>query len=66
MRRTSQPATAAEIVAIVGELDDAVIMRILETRATAAEILEAITWANADDQIGTELDHGPRGAVTRV
>ena len=41
-------------------------MRIVETGATPAEVLEAFTWATADDQIGTELEHGARGAVARV
>ena len=50
----------------MGPLDDAVLMRILETDATPAEVLEAFTWATADDQIGTELEHRPRGVVARV
>ena len=29
-------------------------------------MLEAFTWATDDDQIGTELEHRPRGAVARV
>jgi len=41
-------------------------MQIVETEATPAEVLKAFTWANADDQIGTELEHGPRGAVAQV
>jgi hypothetical protein len=41
-------------------------MRIVETEATPAEVLEAFTWTNSDDQIGTELEHGPRAAVARV
>ena len=41
-------------------------MRIVATEATAAEVLEAFTWAVADDQIGTELEQAPRGAVARV
>ena len=41
-------------------------MRIVETEATAAEVLEAFTWTTADDQIGTELERRPRGAVARV
>jgi hypothetical protein len=60
------PATSSEIVAIVGPLDDAVLLQILELEATAAEVLEAFTWANADDQIGTEIEHGPRGVVARL
>jgi hypothetical protein len=66
MSQKSNPASAAEIVAIVGSIDDAVLMRIIETEATAAEVLEAYTWATADDQIGTELERGPRGAIARV
>jgi hypothetical protein len=66
MNRVSRPATAAEIIEIVGPLDDAVLKRIVETEATPAGVLEAFTWANADDQIGTELEHRPRGAVARV
>ena len=41
-------------------------MRIVETEATAAEVLEAFTWTIADDQIGTELEHRLRGVVARV
>ena len=66
MRQISPPATAEEVLEIVGPLDDSVLMRIVETEATPAEVLEAFTWASADDQIGTELEHGPRGAVARV
>jgi hypothetical protein len=66
MKEMAQPATAREIIDIVGPLDDAVLMQILATRATAAEVLEAFTWANADDQIGTELERGPRGAAALV
>jgi hypothetical protein len=66
MMRRSHPATATEIIKIVGPLDDAVLMRIVEIEATAAEVLEAYTWATADDQIGTELERAPRGAVAQV
>ncbi len=66
MKETAQPATAREIIEIVGPLEDDVLLQILEAGPTAAEVLEAFTWADADDQIGTELERGPRGAVTRV
>ncbi|MGC2203330.1 MAG: hypothetical protein WA633_24710 [Stellaceae bacterium] len=66
MEHSPPSATAAEIVEIVGALDDAVLLSILETGATAAEVLEAFTWATADDQIGTELERRPRGAAARV
>jgi hypothetical protein len=66
MKQILRPATAKEVPEIVGPLDDSVLMRIVETKSTPAEVLEAFTWATADDQIDTELEHGPRGAVARV
>ena len=66
MGETARPATAAEIIEIVGPLEDAVLMRIVETGATPGEVLEAFTWATADDQIGTELEHRPRDVVAQV
>jgi hypothetical protein len=63
IKQNARPATAAEITEIAGPLDDAVLVRIVETEATPAEVLEAFTWATADDQIGTELEHRPRGAL---
>ena len=66
MTQRAHPASAADIVEIVGPLDDAVVMRIVETAATAAEVLEANVWTTADDQIGTELERTPRGAMARV
>jgi hypothetical protein len=35
-------------------------MRIIETATTSAEVIEAFTWANADAQIGAELERGPQ------
>jgi len=66
MRTVARTATASEIVAICGQLDDGVVARILATGATPAEVLEAFTWLSADDQIGTELQHGRTGAVGAV
>jgi len=66
MQDSKHPATAADIVGILGPLEEALLLEILETGATAAEVLEAFTWMNDDDQIGTELERGPRGAVIRV
>jgi hypothetical protein len=66
MAQISPPATAEEVLEIVGPLDDSVLMRIVETEATPAEVLEAFTWVTADDQIGTEVERRPRGAVARV
>jgi hypothetical protein len=66
MAHNSQPATPVQIEKIVGPVDAAVLMRIIETGATAAEVLEALTWVTADDQIGTELERAPRAVVARV
>lgn len=66
MSRVRDAATAAEVTAILGRLDDDVMMRILATGATAAEVLEAYTWLAADDQIGTETERGPRGVAAGV
>ena len=66
METVARPATASDIIAICGHLEDDVIARILATGATAAEVLEAFTWYSNDDQIGTELMRGRRGAVDRV
>ena len=44
MGQISPPATAEEVLEIVGPLDDWVLMRIVETEATPAEVLEAFTW----------------------
>jgi hypothetical protein len=66
MSQISRPATAQEVLEIVGPLDDSVLMRIVETEPTPTQVLEAFTWATADDQIGTELEHRPRGAVALV
>jgi len=66
MSSVAQAATATEIIAICGHLDDGVIARILATGATQEEVLEAFTWFSADDQIGTELQRGRSGVVGAV
>jgi hypothetical protein len=66
MKELPRPATASEIVEILGRVEDDLVTRILATGASAAEVLEAFTWANADDQIGTELERRPRGAAAQV
>ena len=66
MKTQAQPATASEILEIVGPLDDAVLAAIVATDASAGQVLEALTWLTADDQIATDTEHGPRGPVLRV
>jgi hypothetical protein len=66
MMQRTRPATAAEITEIAGRLDDDLVVRIIATGATPAEVLEAFTWAYAGDQIGTDLARRPRGAAAQV
>ena len=66
MSVTARPVTASEIRAIVGHLDDGLVVRIIATGATPAELLEAFTWAHADDQLGRELLRRPHGAAGAV
>ena len=66
MTASDRSATLSQIAEIVGPLDDAVLVEILATGATAAEIVEALVWMNADDEIGTEKAQGPRETVLRV
>ena len=66
MTSVARPASASEIMAICGHLDDDVIARILAVGATPAEVLEAFTWYSADDQIGTELRRHRQGKVGEI
>lgn len=64
--KSSAPATAGEVIRIAGPLEDAVIARIIDTGATAAEVLEAYMWLTADDQLGTELKRTRTGRIAQV
>lgn len=66
MSEVKRAATAREVTEIVGRLDDDVMMEILGTGASPVEVLEAFTWLTADDQIGTEIERGRRGATAAV
>jgi hypothetical protein len=59
-------ANAADIRAIVGDIDDATLVSIQATGATAAEILEAFMWANSDEELGSELGHARGGRAGEV
>jgi hypothetical protein len=63
---SSQPISAVELHRLLGDLDDATCARILATGASEAEVVEARQWLTADDQLGTELEHGRRGVVGEV
>ena len=58
---TRTPATAAEIRHLAGDLDDTVINAIMHTKASAAEVLEAVQWLH-----GYETTQAPHGIVRAV
>lgn len=61
-----RPATASEIRAIVGPLDDAVVTGILQLGATRGDILEAQAWLTSDDYLHRELHHALQGRAAQV
>ena len=61
-----RPATASGVIRIVGPLEDGVIASILSTRATEAEVLEAVKWFTADDSLGAEVRRTRTGRVAQV
>lgn len=66
MENPRKCATASEIVAITGPIEDAVVTRIIATGATAAEVSEAFFWLNSDDYLHKELHHAPKGIVAEI
>ena len=67
MRDDSEnPATASEIRAITGDVDDAVVTDILNTEASAAEVLQAAQWFRGGGGLEDEAGHEPHGAVRAV
>ena len=59
-------ATADDVRAIVGGIGDEALASVLETGASAAEVLEAHTWLNADDVMGPVLKRPLHGVVAAV
>jgi hypothetical protein len=64
--RLALPATASGVVRIVGPLEDDIIASIVSTRATEAEVLEAVKWFTADDGLGADLRRIRTGRVAQV
>lgn len=61
-----RPATRSEIVEIAGSLDDEAIADIEATRATAAEVLEAFTRIDQEDDFSAETFKPLSGRVAQV
>ncbi len=64
-----RPATASEVVQIIGPIDDHIIADIMATGATAAEVTEAYSWLSSRDYFHRkvhELAHGRVAQVYRI
>lgn len=59
-------ATASEIRAIVGALEDNVIASIAALGATRDEVLEAQAWFASDDYLHRQLHHALKGRAAQV
>lgn len=59
-------ASASEIRAIVGPLDDEVIALILDVGATGTEVLDAYTWLRSDERLQSRQEHELHGKAARV
>ncbi|OMG71430.1 hypothetical protein [Burkholderia ubonensis] len=59
-------ATASEIRAIVGPMEDEVIAQILDIGPTSTEVLDAYTWLRADDRQQIKLERELHGRAARV
>ncbi len=66
MNESQRPATAAEIRNLIGEYDDTVVSLILETRASPADVLQAVQWFRGSTPLEDEAGHEPHGAVRAV
>jgi hypothetical protein len=58
--------TREEIRTIVGDLDDGRIAEIIATGATAAELLEAFTWLNENEELPQQTERAPKGRVAQL
>lgn len=59
-------ATAAEITAILGPIDETLLVDIQRTGASAAEVLEAFARLEEDDAVGPVARRAPTPAVVEV
>lgn len=55
---TDRPATASELVALLGELEPLTLEKLLATGATVGEVAEAVSAIEDEDAFG-EIHHAP-------
>ncbi len=58
--------TRQEVIDIVGRISDPRIAEIIDTGASAAEVIEAFAWLSDDDHLGSDLEKSLSGVVERV
>jgi hypothetical protein len=63
---TMAKLTREEVIEIVGPLDDSRIAEIIETGATAAELLEAVGWLSENGYMGADLKRPLSGTVAKL
>ncbi len=58
--------TREDVTAVLGPVDDTVIVEVLAIGATREELEEAFAWLNADDVLGRQLRRQPSGRVAEL
>jgi hypothetical protein len=63
---SDRPATARDVTDIIGLAEERLVLDILATRATVAEVSEAYHWLTADDHLGGDLGKPMTARVAAV
>ena len=61
-----RPAKARDVAEIIGPAEERLLLDILATGATAAEVSEAYHWLTADDHLGGDLGKPMTARVAAV
>lgn len=65
-RPIQAPATAREVIGIVGPFEDDIIGRIVKTGATVPEVRQAYMWLRSDEHLQRHLSHTLAGRAAEV
>jgi hypothetical protein len=63
---SGRPASARDVTDIIGPAEERLVLDILATRATIAEVSEAYHWLTADDHLGGDLGKPMTARVAAV
>jgi hypothetical protein len=63
---TDRPATARDVTDIIGKGEERLVLDIVATQATVAEVSEAYHWLTADDHLGGDLGKPMTARVAAV